>query len=423
MQRMSETIGAIATALAKAQARLENPQKTLTAIIHSPFPREESRAFRYASLASVLDIVRKTLSQHEIATVQTTAVDQEAGLIRLTTVLAHSSGEWMSSDWPVCPVSETAAPHRMGAALTYARRYSLFTLVGIAGEDDLDAPELGADSGTMNGHKSHVGNGVSGPQKMSTGTRARPVDTARFHSGPPARLAQSPNRPVTLPPDGSATLCEQLLAELTTLTSADEAAAWAKTALPKKNSLTREDAQRLELGFNLLLARFDHAGIVEVAAAGTPIARTIAPKDATQTQSDPPASARRPIATKTIRLRDPEHRKFVARHSCLVCGRRPCDAHHLRFAQPKALGRKVSDEFTVPLCRIHHREVHRAGNESGWWTTVGIDPLAAAHSLWRHSRGGFPAAERTSPERSAMPRPSQPTIANDKTNPIAVEGP
>ena len=77
-----------------------------------------------------------------IATVQTTAIDNEAGLIRLTTTLAHSSGEWMSSDWPVCPVSETAAPHRMGAALTYARRYALFTLVGIAGEDDLDAPDL-----------------------------------------------------------------------------------------------------------------------------------------------------------------------------------------------------------------------------------------------------------------------------------------
>src|SRR6476661_8715594 len=137
MQRCSETVGAIASALAKAQAELENPQKTLTATIHSPFPREESRTFRYASLASGLDIVRKTLSKHEIATVQATAIDNEAGLIRLSTVLAHSSGEWVASDWPVCPVGETAAPHKMGAALTYARRYSLFTLVGIAGEDDL----------------------------------------------------------------------------------------------------------------------------------------------------------------------------------------------------------------------------------------------------------------------------------------------
>src|SRR4051812_32931504 len=178
MQRTSETIGAIASALAKAQAELENPQKLLTGTIHSPFPREESRTFRYASLASGLDIVRKTLSRHEIATVQTTAVDQEAGLIRLTTVLAHSSGEWVSSEWPVCPVGETAAPHRMGAALTYARRYALFTLVGIAGEDDLDAPELGADSGALNGSKGHGGNGFSGPQKTSARTTVRPVDPA-----------------------------------------------------------------------------------------------------------------------------------------------------------------------------------------------------------------------------------------------------
>ena len=143
MHRSSESIGTIAGALAKAQAELANPEKSLTATIQSPFPRESDRTFRYASLASGLDIVRKALGKHEIATVQTTAID-EAGLIRLTTVLAHSSGEWVSSDWPVCPVSETAAPHRMGAALTYARRYALFTLVGIAGEDDLDAPDLGA---------------------------------------------------------------------------------------------------------------------------------------------------------------------------------------------------------------------------------------------------------------------------------------
>src|ERR1700724_3240494 len=144
MHRSSESIGTIAGALAKAQSELTNPEKSLTATIRSPFPREDDRTFRYASLSSGLDLVRKALGKHEIATVQTTSIDQEAGLIRLTTVLAHSSGEWVSSDWPVCPVSETAAPHKMGAALTYARRYALFTLVGIAGEDDLDAPDLGA---------------------------------------------------------------------------------------------------------------------------------------------------------------------------------------------------------------------------------------------------------------------------------------
>src|SRR5687768_8481127 len=144
MHRSSETIGAIAAALAKAQSELANPEKSLTATIRSPSPREGDRTFRYAPLSSGLEIVRKSLGRHEIATVQTTAIDQEAGLIRLTTVLAHSSGEWLSSDWPVCPVSEMAAPHKLGAALTYARRYALFTLVGIAGEDDLDAPDAGS---------------------------------------------------------------------------------------------------------------------------------------------------------------------------------------------------------------------------------------------------------------------------------------
>src|ERR1017187_6407831 len=137
MHSSSESIGTIAAALAKAQSELSNPEKSLTATIRSPFPREGNRTFRYASLASGLDIVRKTLGQHEIATIQTTMIDQATGQIRLTPLLAHASGEWISSDWPVCAASETAAPHRMGAALTYARRYALFTLVGIAGEDDL----------------------------------------------------------------------------------------------------------------------------------------------------------------------------------------------------------------------------------------------------------------------------------------------
>ena len=126
----------------RRKIELINPEKSLVGTISSDDPERGERAFRYAPLSSGLDIVRKMLGQHEIATVQTTSVDQTAGFINLTTVLAHASGEWIASDWPVCAVSETATPHRMGAALTYARRYALFTLVGIAGEDDLDAPDL-----------------------------------------------------------------------------------------------------------------------------------------------------------------------------------------------------------------------------------------------------------------------------------------
>ena len=142
MQRSSSSIGGLAAALAKAQAELVNPEKSLVGSIMSNGPAGAERIFRYAPLSAGLDIVRKTLGQHDIAVVQTTAIDQVAGIVNLTTVLAHASGEWIASDWPVCAISETATPHRMGAALTYARRYALFTLVGIAGEDDLDAPDL-----------------------------------------------------------------------------------------------------------------------------------------------------------------------------------------------------------------------------------------------------------------------------------------
>src|SRR5229473_8223113 len=142
MQRSSESVGALASALAKAQAELVNPEKSLTATIRTGGSGAGERTFRYAPLSSGLDIVRKTLGQHEIATVQTTAIDQASGIVNLTTMLAHASGEWIASDWPVCPIAEMASPQRMGAALTYARRYALFTLVGITGEDDLDAPDL-----------------------------------------------------------------------------------------------------------------------------------------------------------------------------------------------------------------------------------------------------------------------------------------
>src|SRR5271167_1442069 len=144
MQRSSPSIGTLASALAKAQGELVNPEKSLVATIRAEGRGGTEQTFRYAPLSSGLDIVRKILGQHEIATLQTTAIDQTAGMVNLTTVLAHSSGEWVASDWPVCGISETATPHRMGAALTYARRYAFFTLVGIAGEDDIDAPDLKA---------------------------------------------------------------------------------------------------------------------------------------------------------------------------------------------------------------------------------------------------------------------------------------
>jgi hypothetical protein len=141
MPQSSPSIAALAAALAKAQAELVNPEKSLTAMLPAERGQPE-RSFRYAPLSGGLDIVRKILGRHEIAAIQATSIDRDSGTVKLTTTLAHASGEWMASDWPVCPLSDLSAPRRMGAALTYARRYALFTLVGIAGEDDLDAPDL-----------------------------------------------------------------------------------------------------------------------------------------------------------------------------------------------------------------------------------------------------------------------------------------
>ena len=174
MQRSSETIGTIAAALAKAQAQLVNPEKSLVGTIRSDEAGTAERSFRYAPLSSGLDIVRKTLSQHEIATVQTTSIDERVGIVRLSTVLAHASGEWIASDWPVCAIGETATPHLMGAALTYARRYALFTLVGIAGEDDLDAPDLLSHAAASETKKERL-NGVQGQpvQQDSHGRRSK----------------------------------------------------------------------------------------------------------------------------------------------------------------------------------------------------------------------------------------------------------
>jgi ERF superfamily len=358
----SESIGTIAAALAKAQAELSNPEKSLVATIRSPFPRDGERTFRYAPLSSGLHIVRKTLGRHEIATIQTTAIDKDAELLRLTTVLAHSSGEWISSEWPVCQITDIASVQRMGAALTYARRYALFTLVGIAGEDDVDAPDL------------------------------QNLPGANYQNGPHRDGEKLPtaSAKLVLTPEQSPILRERLLEELASIGSADEAAAWAHRSLPAKNSLTAGDAQIVEARFQARLATIGDGvsaeGPVNAGRDGT-VLSTGRSADARQTspKQRPPSGAVRALA-KTVRLRDKNHRKFVLRQPCLVCGRLPSDPHHLTFAQPRALGHRASDEFLVPVCRIHHRELHRSGDEVAWWQKLNIDPLPVAFKLWQHTR-------------------------------------
>jgi hypothetical protein len=376
MQRCSLSIGTLASALAKAQGELVNPEKSLVATIRGGGPRGTEQSFRYAPLSSGLDIVRKVLGQHEIATVQTTSIDQAAGIINLTTVLAHASGEWIASDWPVCAISETAAPQRMGAALTYARRYALFTLVGIAGEDDLDAPDLTTPTDRTPGPqtpKAHGNGQLKGTRHPSPWQGRR--DAADHRQATP-----------TLATESSAQLRDRLLTEVHELGSSDDAATWAHGNLADKNKLNAADAQAVESAFKAKLEALGVSG-AHSSEAGERASATAS--RAHRAQGTPKNRRRSRSIDKSVlampeprRVRDRDHVRLVAQQPCLICGRRPADAHHLRFAQSRALSRKVSDEFTVPLCRGHHREVHRSGDEAAWWRNTGVDPTVAARALW-----------------------------------------
>jgi hypothetical protein len=354
MHSCSEQIGKLAAALARAQSELTNPEKTLTATIRSPFPREADRTFRYASLAGGLDIVRKSLSQQEIAVVQATRC--EAGQVFLTTLLLHSSGEWMSSEWPVCPVGDSDAPHRMGAALTYARRYALFALVGIAGEDDLDAPDA-----------------LVGPP--GAGAHPAPVPTS---SSKGRRILNQPR----LTPVESGEMRKRLMEELGALQSEESIFRWAKAILPVKNTLLETDASAIEDAFQ---SRVDRTGdaLSATAEQGTPSDTLVSSQDNLAARSS--GSETGLALPKELRRRSKGHLLFVRGQPCLICQQVPSDAHHLKFAQPRALGRKVSDEFTVPLCRVHHQDLHRHGNERAWWANMNMSPLQFARELWNSS--------------------------------------
>jgi hypothetical protein len=410
MPRSSETVAALASALAKAQAELINPEKSLTATIRAGRPGDGERSFRYAPLSSGLDIVRKTLGQHEIATLQTTAIDQTAGMVNLTTTLAHASGEWIASDWPVCPIAETANPQRMGAALTYARRYALFTLVGIAGEDDLDAPDL------CDGPRSQTSLADEQPLMSRDG---QPRVPPRKPGNPLRRNSMHGERAALLEPEQSAALREKLLTELGTITSADLAAIWAQEALPAKNSLAAADAKLVEDVFEHRLSELAPSATAEAADDAAPtthvdpvgVHATRAKENGDLDQHDGIDKSGLALAAPR-RYRNREHLRYVAQQACLVCGRKPSDPHHLGFTQPRALGRKVSDEFAVPLCRGHHRAVHRSRDERAWWRQAGIDPIQVARKLWKETRG---IGQRRS-HRAALPRPHVAAAFSDPKN-------
>jgi len=376
----SSSIGTIAAALAKAQAELTNPEKSLVATIRSPFSREADRTFRYAPLSSGLDIVRKSLGRHQIATIQATAIDKDAALLRLTTVLAHSSGEWISSEWPVCQITDIVSAQRMGAALTYARRYALFTLVGIAGEDDLDAPDVC----------------VPGPETEASRT-ASPTEGSQFspqtRGTRKTRGAAKTAGPTVLLSNESAALRDRLLSEIAGLASQDSAATWAGEVILAKNTLTAADAKLVEDEFEQKLSQLLALSVetIEPPDSKVPLASVEGSREIdagnSANQLQPKGIDKSVLAVSAPRrYRNKEHLRYVTLQPCLVCARKPSDAHHVQFVQPRALGRKTSDEFAVPLCRIHHRAAHRAGDERAWWKAAGIDPLKIARKLWRDTR-------------------------------------
>jgi ERF superfamily len=415
MHRSSESVAAIATALAKAQTELSNPEKAMVGTVYN-IRSDSPQSFRYASLSSGLDIIRKTLGGQQIAIAQTTDIDRANGTVNLTTILLHTSGEWISSDWPVCQLSETSAPRRMGAALTYARRYALFTMVGIAGEDDLDAPDVSNDQPKREkAAEAHLA------------LEPAPNRTSRFRN-------ENSTTPVRekLGAEESAVGRAQLIREIETL-SEDDLQSRAIAILKAKNRLSAEDAKLVEDAFAARMAQQESApaALTTDEPASTPTDPASPPQTsqaparavkrprgrprkvkAVAEPSASPPRASEPIAddippapthiqadgapakidksmlaiSEVRRLRDKAHLKFVASQPCLICGRSPADAHHLRFTQPRAMGRKVSDEFTVPLCRTHHRDNHSSGDEIGWWGRRAIDPIATSRMLWVSTR-------------------------------------
>ena len=189
--------------------------------------------------------------------------------------------------------------------------------------------------------------------------------------------------PVTLNPEQSAALREKLLTELGNITSADLAAAWAREALTAKNSLTATDAKLVEDAFESRLSELPSSD-----SSAPPIATPEVMATSDSTNVDQKKGIDKSILTVATprRYRNREHLRYVAQQACLICGRKQPDPHHLRYLQPRALGRKVSDELAVPLCRSHHRAVHRAGDEQAWWRAAGIDPVKVARQLWRQTR-------------------------------------
>jgi len=231
---------------------------------------------------------------------------------------------------------------------------------------DLDAPDLTP---------------AVGPSASASASQA----PSQHLQSPEKRARPEKSRPAPLSPDASKTIQAQLISELEHLKDPEALATWAHRALPLKNNLSAADAQAVESAF---ATRLNELG-EEASPRGTKHQK--ANRHDRGRERTEPASEEVTTIGKPVRERDRDHLRFVAAQACIVCGRSPSDPHHIKFAQQRAMGRKVSDRFTVPICRLHHRQLHRRGNERAWWQSQGIDPLAIAASLWANTHAGEPA--------------------------------
>ena len=221
-----------------------------------------------------------------------------------------------------------------------------------------------------------------------------------------------PSKPV-LDADASGPVRDRLVNEIVALGAVETAIEWAGQNVGVQSTLTAEDASIVEAAFRGRMRVLEPevyspsepvdpptgpAGIaLQPGSAGS--AGATAATEARVFPNMPPRPRKiqsskigleggdNLTSVKLRRSRDKDHLRFIARQPCTVCGRLPCEAHHLRFSQPRALGRRVSDEFTVPLCRVHHRELHRQGDERTWWSKANIDPMPIALVFWRDRRG------------------------------------
>jgi hypothetical protein len=341
-------------------------------------------------------------SRKSSSNAQTTAIDSAVGMVNLPTILAHASGEWIASDWPVCPVAETANPHRMGAALTYARRY------------DLDAPEICAPAPAMGPLGSARTAGSAEAASTDRPATGRGIDgsagglqlPARSHGNGRARGTAKPASPPVLSADKSATLRDRLLREIAALPSEDSTTDWAQRALVAKNQLTASDARLLEVAQTATVRALCVRTLRVVRGSGSQGPSSFAGDDTIGTNPGPDdvgndQPARVDKSTLAVSAPPPLSRQSAPslyRPTSLPPlwpqAIRPPSPRHL---QPRALGRKASDEFAVPLCRIHHRLVHRVGNEAAWWKDASSCPGSSGTTAAWIRGGSRPGRRRNVP--------------------------